>query len=163
MATLAALQKSPEVPKIFSKRNGKDKVDVFWDVFQSQIYNVITAVWGDRKVTAVTPTNDSLIASILPGNAIRVELCVSSAQIGEVTQELQFPESEDHYKSKQYEVNTVGACIQVLAAGKANLKMDMLYESELMERILKIGQAVKSPVERIIVEVSKIYSVKDEV
>ena len=163
--TLAALQKSPEVPKIVSNRNGKDEVDAFLDVFQRQIYNVITAVWGDRKVTAITPTNDYLVASILSGCAIRVGLCVSSAQIGEVTQGLQFPESEyrDHYKPKQYEVNAVGACIQVLAAGQAILKTDMLHESEFTERILKIGQAVKSPVGKIIVEVSKIYLIGDEV
>lgn len=163
--TLAALQKSPEVPKIVSNRNGKDEVDAFWDVFQPQIYNVITAVWGDRKVTAITLTNDYLVASILFGCAIRVGLCVSSAQIGEVTQGLQFPESEyqDYYKPKQYEVNAVGACIQVLAAGQAILKTDMLHESEFTERIIKIGQTVKSPVGRIIVEVSKIYSIGDEI
>jgi len=163
--TLAALQKSPEAPKILFNRNGKDEVDAFWDVFNPQIHNVITAVWGDRKVTAITPTNDYLVASILSGCAIRVGLCVSSAQIGEVTQGLQFPESEYqvHYKRKHYEVNAVGACIQVLAAGQAILKTGMLDESEFTERILTIGQAVKSPVGKIIVEVSKIYSIGDEV
>jgi hypothetical protein len=155
--TLAALQKSPDVPKIVSKRNGEEEVDAFWDVFQSQIYNVITGVFGDRKVTAITPTNEYLIASILSGSAIRTGLCVSSAQIGEVTQGLQFPESEyqDHYKPKQYEVNAVGACIQVLAAGQAILETDQLHESEFRERIQAIGQAVKSPVGHIIVQVSK--------
>lgn len=162
--TLASLQKSSEVPKIRYNRNGQDEVDAFRDVFSSQIYDVITAVWGDRKTTAITPTNDYLIASILSGCAIRVGLCVSSAQIGEVTQGLQFPESEyqAHYKRKHYEVNAVGACIQVLAAGKAVLETGMVDESELMERILTIAQAVPSPVGKVIVDVSKIYWTVDK-
>ncbi|KIM40307.1 hypothetical protein M413DRAFT_446485 [Hebeloma cylindrosporum] len=155
--TLTALQKSPEVPKIRYDWNGSDAIDAFYPLFNRQIYNVITAVWGDRKVRAITPTNDYLVASILSGCAIRSGLCVSSAQIGEVTQGLQFPESEYqmHYKRKHYEVNAVGACIQVLAAGQAILKTDMLYESEFTERILTIGQAVKSPVGKIIVEAAQ--------
>lgn len=160
--TLAALQKSRDVPNIDFKRNGKEELNAFWDVFQAQMYNVITGVFGDRKVTAINPTNDYLIASMLSGSAIHNELCVSSAQIGEVTQGLQFPESEykDHYKPKQYEVNAVGACIQVLAAGQAILKTNKLHESELKERILAIGEVVKSPVGNVIVQVSMVIRFK---
>lgn len=60
-------------------------------------------------------------------------------------------------------MNAVGACIQVLAAGQAILKTNMLRKSEFTERILKIGQVVNSPVGRIIVKVSKIYLIGDEV
>jgi hypothetical protein len=113
-------------------------------------------------VSAINPTNDYLIASMLSGSAIHNELCVSSVQVGEVTQGLQFPESKykDHYKPKQYEVNAVGACIQVLAAGQAILKTNKLHESELKERILAIGEVVKSPVGNVIVQVSKIIQFK---
>lgn len=155
--TLTALQKSPEVPKILFKRDGTDTVDAFRVVFHPPVYDLITAIFGDRKVRAITPTNDYLVASILSGCAIRNELCVSSAQIGEVTQGLQFPETEYKIqnKRKHYEVNAVGACIQVLAAGQAILKTGMINESKFMERILTIGQAVKSPVGKIIVEAAQ--------
>ena len=150
--TLAALQKSPDAPAIVSKRNGTEEVNAFCVVFQPQRYNVFTALLG-LTAGKVTNINNYLIASILSGSAIHNGLSPSSAQIGEGTQGLQFPESK--YKDqKPYEVNAVGACIQVLAAGQAILKTDTLYESEFKERILAIGEVIKSPIGMVIVRVS---------
>jgi hypothetical protein len=162
--TLAALQKSPHAPDIISERDGKEELHAFEDVFQRQMYNIITALFGDVKVISITPTNNYLIASILSGSAIRNGLCVSSAQIGEVTQGLQFTESEykDHAKPKQYEVYAVGACIQVLAAGQAILKTNMLLESEFKERIMAIGRVAKSHVGKVIIQACCVCSIQDK-
>jgi len=130
-------QKNPEKTEVFasvllaarnsgnvSKINAGDPVDsapeyvAFDGLLNRCLFNILSYVLQEPE--AIQPSNDYIIACVISGTVIRTGLSFSSVQIGEITRGLHFAETE--YKlylvPEKYEINAVGACMHLVAAGK---------------------------------------------
>jgi hypothetical protein len=168
-------QKNPEKTEVFayvllaarnsgnvSKINARDPVDsapeylAFDGLLNRCLFNILSYILQEPETTAIQPSNNYIIACVISGTVIRTGLSSSSVQIGEITRGLHFAETE--YKlylvPEKYEINAVGACMHLVAAGKEVYKGGLIEETELKERLGEIGSCIKDPAGTRILEVS---------
>ena len=153
---LVAAQNSRKVSKINVGDPGVPRDEDFKSVLYRYIYNALTAILYEDSTPSIQPSNSYIVASVISGTAIRTGLCFSSAQIGEITRGLHFSGSD--YKSYwgpgRYEINAVGACVHLVAAGKEVYKGNLIEKAELKKRLRDIGSCIKNPVGKRILEVN---------
>ncbi len=119
-------------------------------------YNALTAMLHESSTTYIQPSNSYIVASVVSGTAIRRGLCFSSAQIGHIFRGLHFSGSDykSHWGPERYEINAVGACVHLIAAGKEVYNGSLIEEAELKKRLRKIKSCIKDPAGLRILEVS---------
>ncbi len=128
----------------------------FEGVLIRYFYNALTAMLHESSTTFIQPGNSYIVASIVSGTAIRRGLCFSSAQIGHITRGLHFSGSDykSHWGKERYEINAVGACVHLIAAGKEVYNGSLIEEAELNKRLRKIKSCIKDPAGMRILKVS---------
>lgn len=155
-SALVAARDSGRLSKIDVGEPGEPQEDDFAAVLNRYIYNLLTALLYETLEATINPKNSYLVASLISGAALRTQLCFSSAQIGEITRGLHF--SHSSYKSywgpEKYEVNAVGACIHLLAGGKAIYNGGLVDEVELKQRLGEIGSSISHTIGIKVLEVS---------
>ena len=119
-------------------------------------YNALTAMLHESSTPFIQPSNSYIIASFVSGTAIRRGLCFSSAQIGHITRGLHFSGSEytTRWGPERYEINAVGACVHLIAAGKEVYNGGLIEEAELNKRLRKIESCIRDPAAMRILKVS---------
>jgi hypothetical protein len=157
-SVLLAARNSGKVSKIKAGDpvSGAPEYEDFDGLLNRCLFNILTSILHEPSTTAIQPSNNYIIACIISGTVIRTGLSFSSAQIEKITCGLHFPKSK--YKSylvpEKYEINAVGACVHLVAAGKEVYKGDLIEEKVLKKRLGAIGSCIKDPAGTRILEVS---------
>ena len=124
-------------------------------------YNALTAILHESSTPFIQPRNSYIVASVISGTAIRRGLCFSSAQIGHITRGLHFCGSDykSHWGPERYEINAVGACMHLVAAGKEVYRGGLIGEAELNKRLRNIESCIKDPAGKRILKVSPLRDI----
>jgi len=85
------------------------------------LLDMLKSAFGGRHDLTVHPQNSFLVAAMISGACVRTGLCDSSVQAGKISCGLHFKDSEyeSYLTLKDYEINILHACLQLLVGGSA--------------------------------------------
>ena len=93
----------------------------FANILTQCLLDMLKSAFGGRHDLKVHPKNSFLVAAMISGACVRTGLCDSGVQAGEISCGLHFKDSEyeTYLTPKDYEINILHACLQLLVGGSA--------------------------------------------
>ena len=120
---------------------------------------MLKSAFGGRHDLTVHPKNSFLVVAMISGACVRTGLCDSSVQVGKISCGLHFNDSEyeSYLTPKDYEINILHACLQLLVGGLATYTKGEIsdYEAQWLPALTSMSRNgyVKDPNGKKLVEV----------
>ena len=154
-SALTSAKNSWKVPETNVGDSSAPQDKSFEGILLRYFYNALTAMLHESSTTYIQPSNSYIVASFVSGTAIRISkryLFLFS------TNRTYFSGFTllwvGHWGPERSEINAVGECVHLIAAGKEVYNGSLIEEAELKKRLRKIESCIKDPAGLRILEVS---------
>jgi hypothetical protein len=160
-SAILSIRSAPDLPDIDSTDSTGQPVKAeFADELTRCLLDMLKHAFGGRHDLTVHPKNTFLVAAMISGACVRTGLCDSGVQAGEISCGLHFRDSEyeSYLAPKDYEINILHACLQLLVGGSTmHIKGEIShYKAEWLPALTSMSRKgyVKDPNGKKLLEVT---------
>jgi len=121
-SAILSVQTAPDLPDIdTTDPSGNPTKAPFVNKLAECLLDMLKHAFSGPHDPTIHPTNTFLVAALISGACVRTGLCDSAVQAGEISRGLHFKDSEYklYFARKDYEINILHACLQLLVGGSA--------------------------------------------